>query len=879
MKIKFDQNQDYQLDAIRAVVDVFDGQPLAQGEQEISFAEAPGQLLTELGIANAMLLSENALLHNVRAVQERNELAPLDELAGPNFSVEMETGTGKTYVYLRTLFELQARYGWKKFIIVVPSVAIREGVLQTIEMTRDHFAALYNVPLDAWVYDSAQVSRLRGFAMSNQMQLLIINIQAFDKKDISVIHRDSDRLSGYRPIEFIQAARPIVVIDEPQNMESANAKAALESLHPACTLRYSATHKNSYNLLYRLDPVKAYDLGLVKRIEVASVMETPGFNNPYIKVLSITATKAKITAKLEIDQETAKGPARKTVSISRNGEDLYEISGKRDLYSGYIVSGIDAGDGYISFDNGVTLEVGQAQGGYTDDIMRIQVEETVKEHFEKELKIARLPEDQRLKVLSLFFIDRVANYAPADGKLRAWFVESYERLAALPRYAPLKPSPVAKAHDGYFAEDRSGAKDTNGATKADDGAYHKIMRAKEVLLSRDEPLRFIFSHSALREGWDNPNVFQICTLNETRSVVRKRQEIGRGLRLPVRENGERSFDPDINRLTVIANESYHQFADTLQKEMQDEWGVSFKDRIVNKRDRQKASLKQGWLLDEDFKALWEKIKHKTRYRVQYDTQELISAAVKNFEHEPVNKPDFEVLKGELITTEQGVETQLRAAQRHQAQQMEFTTPDLLGFLQRETELTRSTLAQILIRSGRLGEVHLNPQQFLDGVLRSTQKARIDLLISGIKYERIAGQFYDMMFFETKELESYTSKMITVNKSVYDYVVYDSAVESKFAAELDGREDIKLFIKLPAWFKIETPLGTYNPDWAIVQQKNGEDAKLYLVRETKSADNFMGISEPERNKILCGNRHFKALGVDFAWCRDAKDIDNPNFQLT
>ena len=879
MKIKFDQNQSYQLDAINAVLDAFDGQPLAQGEQEIIFEAPPGQLLTELGIANGVVLSDEKLLSNVNAVQERNDIAPIEALAGRNFSVEMETGTGKTYVYLRTIFELQARYGWKKFIIVVPSVAIREGVLQTIEMTRDHFAALYNnVPLDAWVYDSAQVSRLRGFATSNQMQLLIINIQAFDKKDIAVIHRDNDKLSGRQPIEFIQGARPIVIIDEPQNMESDNAKAALESLKPACTLRYSATHKNSYNLLYRLDPVKAYDLRLVKRIEVASVMELPGYNQPYIKVLSITATKAKITAKLEIDQETAKGPARKVVSVSQNGADLFEISGKRDLYNGYIVGGIDAGSQFIAFENGVTLEVGQTQGGYTDDIMRIQIEETVKEHFEKELRISRLPQDQQLKVLSLFFIDRVANYAPADGKLRTWFIETYERLAALPRYAVLKPAPVDKVHDGYFAEDKNGAKDSSEgrATGADNDAYHKIMRAKEVLLSREEPLRFIFSHSALREGWDNPNVFQICTLNETKSVVRKRQEIGRGLRLPVRENGERSFDADINRLTVVANESYHQFAGALQKEMQDEWGVSFKDRIVNKRDRQTASLKQSWMLDEDFKALWEKIKQKTRYRVQYDTEKLIQNAIENFKFWPVNKPDFEVLKGELITTEEGVDTKLRSTQRHDARQMELKIPDLLGFLQRETELTRSTLAKILIGSGRLGEVHLNPQQFVDGVLRSTQKARTDLLIDGIKYEPIAGQCWDMMFFETKELESYTSKMIAVEHSVYDYVVYDSEVERKFAEELDAREDIKLFIKLPAWFKIETPLGTYNPDWAIVQQKVGEDEKLYLVRETKGADNFMGISEPERKKILCGKGHFKALGVDFAWAKESKDINDPNF---
>ncbi|MBA3530777.1 MAG: DEAD/DEAH box helicase family protein, partial [Ardenticatenales bacterium] len=715
MKIKFDKNQDYQLDAINAVVDVFEGQPLAQGEQELAFETASGELFTDLGIGNRLLLSDAALFTNVQAIQQRNSVDVVAELQGRNFSVEMETGTGKTYVYLRTIYELNAHYGWKKFIIVVPSVAIREGVMQTIKLTREHFVSLYNnTPLDAWVYESLQVSRLRGFATSNQLQLLVINIQAFDKKDIAVIHRDNDRLSGRRPIEFIQATSPIVIIDEPQNMESKVAKEALESLHPACTLRYSATHRSSYNLLYRLDPVKAYELRLVKRIEVDSVLAIAGFNEPYIAVKNITATKSKISAKLEIDMEAANGPVRKTVTVSGNGGNLYALSREREQYQGYVVSGIDAGNKYIEFENGVVLSMGESQGGYTDEIMRIQIEETVREHFDKELAISRLPEGQRLKVLSLFFIDRVANYTRDDGKIRRWFIEAYEKIAAQKRFEGLKPLPIDKVHNGYFAQDKHGFKDSSEGhtTKADDEAYHLIMEAKEQLLSLDEPLRFIFSHSALREGWDNPNVFQICTLNETQSVTRKRQEIGRGLRLPVRENGERSFDESINRLTIIANESYRDFAKALQDQMQEEWG-GIKYPVANKRDREKATLKQGWMLDEDFKALWERIKHQTRYQVHYDTEKLITKAVENLNQlPPLTKPDFQVLKGELITTETGVVTELRATHRRDGNRPVHTIPDLLAHLQRETELTRSTLAQILIRSGRLAQAALNPQQLI-----------------------------------------------------------------------------------------------------------------------------------------------------------------------
>ena len=573
MKIQFESNQQFQLDAIQAVVDVFDGQPLAQGEYEIRFDAASGELLSHLGVGNRLALDASTVLANVQKVQDRNAIKQVTqnlEMNGMNFSVEMETGTGKTYVYLRTIYELNKTYGFKKFVIVVPSVAIREGVLKNIELTREHFCAIYgNVPLDYWVYDSKQVSRLRGFANSNQLQILIINIDSFNKKDNNVIHQDRDQTLGRKPIEFLQATFPVVVVDEPQNMESDLARVAIASLNPLCTLRYSATHRFAYNLLYRLDPVKAYDLRLVKRIEVDAVLDGADFNKPFIELKSVTATKTKITAKLAIDVDSDAGPKRRTISVSKNGADLYDLSNERAAYRGYIVDHIDAGNGYVAFTNGLTLYAGQTHGGRTDDVMKVQIEETVKEHFEKELKVHNaLPEGRRLKVLSLFFIDRVANYYEETGKIRQWFVEAYQEIAAKPQYKPLKPLPVEKVHNGYFAQSKGQPRDTSGMTQADDEAYELIMRDKERLLSRDEPLRFIFSHSALREGWDNPNVFQICTLNETRSEIKKRQEIGRGLRLPVLEDGQRCFDTAINRLTVVANEMYEDFARKLQTEIE-----------------------------------------------------------------------------------------------------------------------------------------------------------------------------------------------------------------------------------------------------------------------------------------------------------------------
>ncbi|WP_028308872.1 DEAD/DEAH box helicase family protein [Desulfitibacter alkalitolerans] len=875
MKIQFDSNQEYQLKAIGAIIDIFDGQPLAGGEYEIKLPTDLDSLFqTELGVGNRLLIDEDKIKENVKKVQKHNQLPVNDDFHGMNFSIEMETGTGKTYVYLRTVYELNIRYGFTKFIIVVPSVAIREGVLKNLEITQEHFKNLYgNIPVDYWVYDSKKVSNLRHFSASNQVQILIINIDSFNKKANNVIYNEQDKLSGHKPIDFIQTTNPIVIVDEPQNMESEKAKEAIENLNPLCTLRYSATHRNLYNLLYRLDPVKAYDMRLVKQIEVDSVLNEENFNKAYISLDSIKPTKTKISAKVTIHADKPSGPAPKTVEI-KAGDDLYSKSNNRTTYKdGYVVSEINAGECYVSFVNGTVVNLGQTIGGMTEDIMKVQIRETIKEHLEKELQV----QDKGIKVLSLFFIDKVANYRYYEkgkrkhGKIARWFIEAYNELTEHPRYKGLIPYLAEQVHDGYFSADRKGIeKDTSGNTKADDDTYNLIMKNKEQLLSHQEPVRFIFSHSALREGWDNPNVFQICTLNETKSELKKRQEIGRGLRLPVDQTGNRVFDENINRLTVIANESYEEFALKLQQEITEECGVDFGGRIKNKRERKKLGFKKEILLDENFKALWERIKHKTRYAIYFDTSDLIrkcAGAIKDMP--PVTSPKIRTQKVKLGLSTTGVDTTISRISEATVQLEISSIPDVVSYMQRETELTRSTLTDILLASERLADIRVNPQQFMDMAVKEIKRELHNLMINGIKYEKIAGQEYEMMLFEEKEIESYLSNIVPVNNSIYDHVVVDSDVERKFAEILDEREDIKLFIKLPAWFVVETPIGTYNPDWAIVKE---EDKKLYLIRETKSTLDLDKLHLSEAQKIKCSKKHFEVFNdVDYKVVTSASEV--------
>ena len=827
MQLQFDPSQTFQLEAIEAVTGLFEGQP--QGPPEFSvikFAPDEGlfgsQERGELGVGNNLLLHEESLRRNLRQIQRRNEIPIADELAPvegwdhfdepaalartcPHFSIEMETGTGKTYTYLRTIFELFKRYGFIKFVIVVPSVAIREGVLKNIEITAEHFRLLYdNTPFEYFVYDASRVTRLRQFAVANTLQIAVINIAAFHKnfmgtpeeRKSNVMYRESDSLSGRQPIEFIQAGRPIVIIDEPQSVDNTErAQEAIRALNPLCTLRYSATHRNTYNLVYRLDPLRAFELGLVKQIVVASASGSSSNADAYVRVEAIEY-KPTLRAKLRIQVQGTDGPKTKAVTV-RNGHDLFALSNERAAYAqGFAIAEINAEPAgeFIRFANGLTMRIGDEIGGIRDDVWRAQIRHTVQKHLDRELQF----QARGIKVLSLFFIDRVVNYReyderglPLPGKIARLFEDELRALLNDGRFSALEWTrlPIEQVHNGYFASDRrKRLKDSSGDTQADDDVYSLIMREKERLLSPDEPLRFIFTHSALREGWDNPNVFQICTLNEGHSAIKKRQEIGRGLRLPVDRFGKRIFDESVNKLWVMANESYDDFARALQTEYENDCGVTFgkislnaiarivtvidgneqnigedaaqlirnalidqgmlesdgrigrafqpraKDfslvlpeefdsldtavidllssyriekHVRKERDESINRLRKEVLLGPEFRELWDRIKPKTTFRVEFDTEVLVSRACRAVSNmQRITEPVVSVTAGRVEITRGGVVASAFMASQERVDLSRRSVPDILAYLQEQTELTRSTIVRILKESGRLAEFFL-----------------------------------------------------------------------------------------------------------------------------------------------------------------------------
>jgi type III restriction enzyme len=884
MRLQFEPNQQYQLDAIQTVVDIFAGQPKNEsGTVEITDSGQQVSLESASARGNVVSLAPTQIASNTTAVQAKNNV-PVSAIdtetskleMGMHFSVEMETGTGKTYVYLRTIHELHETYGWKKFIIVVPSVAIREGVLKNLDITQEHFAELYNKPeMNHYVWDSKKMGRAREFATNDTLQIMVITIDSFAKAE-NIMNKEGD---NGRPVDFIRATNPVVIIDEPQNMETDVRKKAIDSLNPLCTLRYSATHKHPYNMLYRLTPVDAYDKGLVKKIEVHSVQSEDSYNDAYISVVSLERSgKSRLLAKLELDMSDERGLQRKIVKVAP-GDDLSRIT-QRSIYEGFVVEAIDYSEQVVEFSNGKILYVGQKDENLHEEILRRQIELTIEDHFKKQKRLAT----ENIKVLSLFFIDKVANYreytenGPAQGKFARWFEEAYEKISSHPKYAgimdELKASDV---HDGYFAADRNGnwkdSKDTKGEggkTKEDDTAYHLIMQKKEELLDINTPLRFIFSHSALREGWDNPNVFNICTLNESSSEMKKRQEIGRGLRLPVNASGERVRDENINILTIIANESYADFSRKLQTEIEEETGISFRGRIRNQEDRKTVRFRKNIELDLTFKELWDKIKHRTTYRININPQRLVGETVKSLEDTKIFRPQVVDIKttidkmkgGEFIARETAIST-------HAVQNEKLRIPNILEAIQKRTSMTRKVIFDVLDASNMFENVPTNPQQVIDEVSTAINRCKQRQAVDGIKYEK-TGQSYNMELFENKELEAYLydiaakSGAIPVEnqeKTMYDYVAVDSEIEYNFMKSLEDSDDVRFYIKLPGWFTIDTPLGTYNPDWAIAFE---HDERIYLVAETKGVDDINDVSlrEHEAHRIQAGKKHFEALNVPY-----------------
>lgn len=890
VQIQFDSEQPHQIEAIQAVTDLLVGQPLATSTFEMaSNSGIQGSLLNEYGMANNLVLTPEQLVENIHAVQVRNGLKPTvtpgdpESLGTLDFTSEMETGTGKTYVYLRSAFELNRIYGLTKFVIVVPSVAIREGVEANLRLLASHFRALYDgVQYNTLVYSSKDVSRLRAFAQANYMQFLIINIDSFNKEESNVIHQSQDRMLGRAPIEFVRACAPVVILDEPQNMKTPVAKAAIASLGPSLTLRYSATPGNLYHPVYRLTPVDAYNHGLVKRIDVWSVTEDTDLNTPHIEVTSIKASSRSVKAQVAVQAQTPKGTKTKKVACV-NATDL-ELETGRSVYAGYVVEDIDVPSQTITFGNGVAVRVGEPIGPDKDAIQRAQIRTAITEHLDRELDIARrvaAGEIAPTKILTLFFIDKVVNYWPVDGKFRLWFEAEYSRLAALPKYKSLPLPAVGDAHNGYFAKDKKTgeAKDTRGTSETDDAAaYDLIMRSKDRLLSTAEPLRFIFSHSALREGWDNPNVFVICTLNETISDTKKRQEIGRGLRLPVSTDGTQCKNPEVARLAIVANESYDDFATALQKEIEEDTGTAFpKSNIKRGRDRRTVEVRKGYDSDVDFVALWERIKHRTTYRVQYATDELIALAAARLATKPeMARTMIRAVKGSVTMDDTGVSATLAAERTPRAVTSSYPVPDLLGHLTRALPtVSRATIANILVKSGRLADATKNPQHFIDVAHTTIEDVLAELLVDGISYDKMGSgddAIYEMRLFEDNEITAYLDNVVTVSKGVYHEVSYDSDLEKDIALALDAREDIRVFVKLPGWFTIATPAGRYNPDWAYVKTDEDGVNRLYLVRESKPSRDLKTLRPSERLKVLFGERHFDALNKDAAV--DFAVIDSP-----
>ncbi len=912
MKLQF-SHQDYQARAVAAAVKVFAGQPLAKSDFSLASPGGGASSVHYAGdgsIGNALQLTDAQLLANVQAVQRANSVHVSNELVRSvadnradllcplNFSIEMETGTGKTYTFIKTMYELNRVYGFKKFVLVVPSVAIREGAIKNLAVTRDHFAADYgNVPCLAVLYDSSKLTELRHFAQSDALSVLVINIDSFTK-DNNKINQKGER--AFAPIEYIKAVNPIVIVDEPQNFETDVRRKALTELNPLCTLRYSATHKNPYNLLYSLNPVQAYDLGLVKQIEVDGVVADDDYNAAFVELVSIDARAKSISAKVRIDIEAPGGPKRKEITL-KLGEDLHEKSKRRAVYeNGYTLNEIRAEDGEIEFSGGRVLRLHEQQGGMADDVMRFQIERTVAAHFAKLKNLQPIG----VKVLSLFFIDKVANYRAYDeegnptlGKFGVWFEEAFSKISNSPKYRGLIAHSANEVHDGYFSGDKKGkgakAKtmwvDTSGAIAKDEDTYTLIMRDKERLLSMDEPLQFIFSHSALREGWDNPNVFQICTLNETKSALKKRQEIGRGLRLCVNQVGARVMDKRINVLTVIPNESYEAFAKALQAEIEDETGVSFAGRVKNARA--KARIKRKALSAEEdalFQAIWSKINFQTRYRVRVDTALLrkrcAEALSDRRQYPQVIAPQVRAAKAKLIMSHEGVHGMHTGVAEQPTQYGAKAVPDVYAYLQNRLHLSRSTLFAILDGSGRLGEMFVNAQAFLDLAVDAIKTSLQALLVDGIEYHVINGRRYEMSLLH-EDIETYLSSVYppandnlttpiqktllqaqpidehnTAIGNAFDCVLSDSDVESQFAHDCSVDDRVRFFFKLPSTFKIPTPVGTYNPDWAVVFE---DDAQVYFVAETKSSTVESDRRADENLKIRCGEKHYaQEKGVHF-----------------
>ena len=996
MKLQF-KHQKFQADAAKAVVDVFAGQPYLTPSYMMDRGAGTFQIgMNEeedyTGWSNHRIipeLNDQLILEHLQKIQRANQIAPSSKLEGRadgyNLTIEMETGVGKTYTYIKTMYELNKHYGWSKFIVVVPSIAIREGVYKSFEMTQEHFAEEYGKKIRYFIYNSSQLTEIDRFASDSAINVMIINSQAFNAKgkDARRIYMNLDEFRSRRPIDIIAKTNPILIIDEPQSVEGKQTKERLKEFHPLLTLRYSATHKSDsiYNMVYRLDAMEAYNKRLVKKIAVKGITETGSTaTNSYVYLESINLSKADPTATLQFDVKQSSGAKPKS-RIVKVGDNLYDYSnGLEEYRNGFVVKAIDGRDDSVEFLNGIKIFAGDVIGKVDEDqLRRIQIRETILSHIQRERQLFY----KGIKVLSLFFIDEVANYReydaagqPVNGKYATMFEEEYEDIISslqlsigeddYIRY--LNSIKASKTHAGYFSVDGKGkminSKVGRKETTSDDvSAYELIMKNKELLLDRDpkkSPVRFIFSHSALREGWDNPNVFQICTLKQSNSDVRKRQEVGRGLRLCVNQDGERMDTNalgndvhNINVLTVIASESYDSFAKGLQTEMadavadrpravtvdlfvgkvikddkgneqvidQDTASAIHYDMIVNGYIDRKGVLTDKYYqdkangeikvaeevadsaasvieivdsiydarsmqpenarsnnvelqVDEDkmampeFKALWSKINAKSVYVVDFDTDELVRKSIASLDSKlRVSKIYFRVETGamDIIKSKDELLSGVSFVKEESASYGVTVTAnsnvkyDLIGKLVDETGLTRKAIIAILqgIQPYVFNQFKDNPEEFILKAASLINEQKATAIIEHITYD-VLDEHYDTNIFTEPTIKGKLGvNAMKAKKHLYDHIVYDSSNERDFATDLDTNTDVAVYVKLPDGFYISTPVGHYNPDWAIAFYE-GKVKHIYFVAETKGSMNSMQLRMIEESKIHCAREHFKAI---------------------
>ncbi len=988
MKLKI-KHQTYQTHAVQAVVECFKGQPPSSGtvyRVDPGRANKSGQqdVFEVSGFNNtALALTGTQLLENIHAIQHRDNL-PLssalakDEQTGcqVNLDIEMETGTGKTYCYIKTVFELNRCYGWSKFIIVVPSIAIREGVHKSLQITAEHFLEDYGKKARFFIYNSKQLHNLESFSSDAGINVMIINVQAFNAtgKDNRRIYQELDDFQSRKPIDVLAANRPILILDEPQKMEGAKTLASLKGFKPLMILRYSATHKKVYNKIHRLDALDAYNQKLVKKIAVRGIaVKNLAGTNAYLYLGGVGISTSKppvVQVELEIKQKTG---IKRVLRKLNKGDNLYDLSGGLDQYkNGFVVADINATTQTLSFTNGVELVVGEAMGDVDEAALRrIQIREAIKAHFEKEQVLFH----QGIKVLSLFFIDSVAKYRCYDengessGEYAQMFEEEYNlqlndvlTLDDNPYNAYLRGIETVKTHQGYFSIDKKSKRLVDPltgkkSTETDDvAAYDLILKDKERLLSLNEPVRFIFSHSALREGWDNPNVFVICTLKHSDNTISRRQEVGRGMRLSVNQLGDRMDNPatvhDINVLTVVTSESYTDFVTALQRDMSESLSARpriadekyFTGKVLNtpsgevvitpplakllyrylvkhdytddadkitqiyhdaKKAEQLAELptelalhapqvfdlidtvfsdaqlpavangrkqKTNPLNDnfdkQEFKALWQRINHKAAYTVNFASEELIAKCVAELDKSlNVSALQYTIKRGEQkadVTYEavtQGESfkvmetlTEVRPQSVHSA-----VNYDLIGKLAAQTQLTRRTVVQILqgLRLDTFSQYKTNPEAFIAKASQLINEQKATVVIEHLSYDTRAGTFDTSIFTQAKTTLDFSTAGDKFNRHIYDYLVTDSKTELEFAKALDTDPDVVVYAKLPNDFYISTPVGYYNPDWAI-SFKEGTVNHVYFVAETKGSMSSLELRKSEDFKIDCAIKFFKAL---------------------